>query len=217
MAKFVSKIILFTLSACPTGRSMGTVLKEVVENYLNIIFDTVYVDIDVKTTNNYRIKENPTTLFLDRTDNELYRLEGFKETEQVKQIIDEIDENKKNFSASIDENQEITEHYTIYLYKDEIPSPVKVKYRNQTSVKAPRIIAVQLLMKTNIEGYDNPFSPESKLELIEFKGNSATVTVQFNDVYSMLVKKMELLLLRTLSLFGIKQVTLQISREKIDE
>lgn len=87
MDDHVSKIMLFTLSACPMGRSMSDVLEEVQQTFPQIQFETVYVEIMADRANHYRIKKNPTTLFLDGQGNELYRMEAFAETDEIIAII----------------------------------------------------------------------------------------------------------------------------------
>ncbi|UQZ33431.1 hypothetical protein C2I18_07590 [Paenibacillus sp. PK3_47] len=92
MRQTIDKILLFTLSACPMGRSMKTVLEEWLasENEYGITFDVIYVDVDPETTNRYRIKVNPTTIFLDGDSMELYRIEGFKEIEDVRRLTNQL-------------------------------------------------------------------------------------------------------------------------------
>ena len=155
MSQTVDKIILFTLAACPTGRNMGTILREVGEKYPSIKLKTVYVEIDIEMTNHYRIKTNPTLLFLNREDKELFRLEGFHETEEINDIIREINQNKRSSTQTREPNKGTTENYTIFLLKSGKPTAVKVQHYNETSIKAPRITIINILLNADINGYEN--------------------------------------------------------------
>ncbi|GED34102.1 hypothetical protein P9G84_31745 [Brevibacillus centrosporus] len=64
MSETVKKIILLTLTACPMGRSMGEVLQEIRSSFPELETETVYVELDAKRTNDFRVKNNPTLLFL---------------------------------------------------------------------------------------------------------------------------------------------------------
>lgn len=213
MEQRVDKIILFTLSACPTGRSMSTVLREVIKILDTIQFETVYVDIQTEITNRYRVKKNPTTLFLDKQGNELYRTEEFQETEQVMDFIRQINQKTLDVQLSYEENKESVENYTVYLFQNESVVPIELQYQNKTSVRAPRITAIQLLLKTKKEGYENPFPDSSVLELVNFKGNVVHIVINMkNEEEQQSDKdKMRLALIKTLSRFGVEYVELTIT------
>lgn len=66
MSQSIKKLILFTLSACPMGRSMNTVIGELLTCKKEFAYEVVYVDVDHETTNRYCVKVNPTTLFLNQ-------------------------------------------------------------------------------------------------------------------------------------------------------
>ena len=201
------KIILFTLSACPMGRSMGTVLKEVAALFPELEFESVYVEIQVEEANHYRIKTNPTTVFVDKNGIELYRLEGFHETNIVKDVIEKINENKVKAVPELAENTETEEKYIIYLLKDRKFTPVEVVYNNKTSIKAPRITVINLLLQASKEGYNNPFPSGTTLELVQFKDTHGNITLKFeNDVDQAALESMKEALQLTLSQYGIKQV-----------
>ncbi|MED0677484.1 thioredoxin family protein [Aneurinibacillus thermoaerophilus] len=157
MSHKIHLINLFTLTACPMGRSMGDVLFEISEHYEDIQTKIIYVELNTEATNFYRIKKNPTLLFLSNERKEIARLEGFHETEEVKNLIDQINQNNLNISIAYDENQVSSETYTIYLYKDNNIAPIEINYQYPTSVKAPRITIINLLLKANIDGYYNTF------------------------------------------------------------
>lgn len=211
MNNAVHKMMLFTLSACPVGRSMGTVLQETVERHPEIAWDAVAVDIMTDVTNQYRIKQNPTTLFLDREGRELYRLEGFQETEQVLDAIRKINEGNLRSEAEYEPNRESTEMYTIYLIKEGELVPVETRYINATSVRAPRITAIQLLLRTRPDGFVNPFPPSARLERVDFfEGKRGEIRIAADrealDAGAESVMREALAL--TLSHFGIEETKL---------
>ncbi|WP_139314533.1 hypothetical protein [Desulfosporosinus metallidurans] len=86
------------------GKSMGTVLREVAALFPELNFQTVYVEIQVEEANHYRIKTNPTTLFVDESGIELYRLEGFHETNLVKDTINKINQKKIELPTGVKEH-----------------------------------------------------------------------------------------------------------------
>ncbi|CAM3792377.1 hypothetical protein [Marinicrinis lubricantis] len=88
----IKKIMLFTLSACPLGRSMGTVLREVIRIFEKIELETVFIDVQTEMTNFYRVKKNPTTIFIDDSGNEKYRVQEFLETEHVINLLEQINQ-----------------------------------------------------------------------------------------------------------------------------
>lgn len=208
----VVKTLLFTLSACPLGRSMSSVLHEVKDRLEGIELQTVYVDVDTETTNQYRIKANPTTVFTDRSQQELYRFEGFKETEETIHLIEQINVGALGNYMAPPENQTSVEAYTIYLYRGDQQVAVETEYVNKTSVKAPRITAIQQLLRTRIEGLENPFPPSSSLESVKFNQECGYVTVEVKDLNGHLdTEKMRTALMMTLAVFGITQVELKLS------
>ncbi|MHB1654319.1 MAG: GerMN domain-containing protein [Desulfitobacteriaceae bacterium] len=208
----LTKIALFTLSACPIGRSMGTVLREVAALFPEMTFETIYVELQVEETNRYRVKTNPTTLFLDRYGKELYRLEGFRETDEVINVMAKINKDEIMASGGIEENQATIEKYIVYLYRGELLVPVEVEHKNFTSVKAPRITVVNLLIQAQIEGLENPFPPGTTLELVQFKDKKGYITLNLKaDINSKSLAKMKGALIKTLSHFGLETIELLFS------
>lgn len=207
----VRGVMLFTLSACPLGRSMNSVLGEVRKRVEGLEFQTFYVDVDTDMTNRYRIKTNPTTLFLDLHDNELYRFEGFKETEEIFRIIEQINGGSLKNHEERQENQESVESYIIYLYLNETAAPINTSYVNKTSVKSPRITAIKQLLQTRPKGYENPFPPSSSLKLVHFEDDHAEIIIQTdNSVSNADMMKMKTLLEKTLASFGVVNVELSL-------
>jgi|SRR5680860_67744 len=207
------KIVLFTLSACPVGRSMGTVLREVTALFPELNFETVYVEIQVEEANHHRIKTNSTTLFVDENGIELYRLEGFHETNIVKDTLEKIKQKKIELAPELTENKETAEKYFLYLLKDGKVSPVEVAYINRTSIKAPRITAITLLVQASKEGYSNPFPLGTTLELVQFRDTTGIITLKLaNDVDQATLESMKEALQQTLSQYGIKQVELILQK-----
>jgi hypothetical protein len=211
MNKLTNKIIFFTLRACPIGRSMGTVLKEVAALFPELKFETVYVEVQVEEANHYRVKTNPTTLFVDENDTELYRLEGFHETNIVKDVIENIDQGEIRGTQEQVENTETDEKYVIYLLKDGKFSQVEAVYNNRTSIKAPRITAITLLLQASKEGFSNPFPPGTNLELVQFQNTHGTITLKLAiDAGEAQLELMKEALQLTLSQYGIRDVDLLI-------
>lgn len=196
---------------------MGTVLCETKNKFSEIGFDTIYVEIMTDITNHYKIKKNPTVLFLDEQSNELYRMEGFIETEKMIETIEKLNVNVLQSSEKYEDNQEIIENYTIYLYKNKDLVPLEIQHNNITSVQAPRITAINVLIKAEIEGYENPFHLlSSKLEHVNFDQNRAYVIIYIHadEIDKSTRNKMECALTTTLSQFGIKGVKLTIINEE---
>lgn len=218
MTHSVHKIALFTLAACPIGRSMGTVLQEIAALHPEIEQKRAYVEIETEDTNRYRVKTNPTTLFLSEDGQELYRLEGFKETSEIQDILEKLDRHELTTPPEHEENREVIEKYTVYLYKDKGHElvPLEVEYLNRTSVKAPRITATRLLVQAEAPGYKNPFPSGTTLELVQFKENQGQITLHFPEhIKARLAEglpKMTTALQKTLSHFGISEVEI-ISNE----
>lgn len=210
MSQSVKKLILFTLSACPMGRSMNTIIGELLACKKELAYEVVYVDVDHETTNRYRIKMNPTTLFLDGSGVELYRIEGFKETEEVWNLFRQIEEGSLRSEAPREENRETTETYTIYLFQNGNAVPVETTVINKTSVKAPRITTIQQLLRTRPEGFDNPFPADTSLERVSFHHDSCVVTLRSTNEVSMEeTDRMKTLLAHTLAVYGISEIKLE--------
>lgn len=210
MTQQVAKLMLFTLSACPLGRSIQTVLGEVLTVKKKLNYEAVYVDADPETTNRYRIKSNPTTLFLSDGELELYRFEGFKETAEVLAIIEQIEEGILASSENREENQQTEEVYTVYLYEGEQIVPIAVSYINLTSVKAPRITAIQQLLCVRRDGLENPFPEHASLEAVSFQKESGVVTLRSDEkVSASQAKRMRVLLSHTLAFYGVSEVALE--------
>ncbi|MMZ43464.1 hypothetical protein D1872_50140 [compost metagenome] len=172
---------LFNLSACPVGRSMGTILNEIKSHRSDLSFRTVYLDVETDLTNLYRVKKNPTTLFLDEQEKELGRIVGFKETDAVLLYINQLNDITSSASFPLEENQPSKETYTLFLLQGENLKPVLWEYDNLTSVRAPRITAIQLLLRSKKEGYINPFPPSCKLEYVDFKETNGRVVLKINS------------------------------------
>lgn len=218
MEQSVTRIALFTVKACPIGRNMGHVCQEIAARYPDIQIGTYYVEDDIDETNRYRIKRHPTVLFLDQHGKELYRAEGFTDTDEVARIIEQIRLQKLPSTADYDENAPVVEKYTIYLYRDGVPMPVDVEYNNATGVRAPRITAVRLLLTTRPDHYENPFPEKTTLELIQFEGTRAVVHLRMrrgNFVPDR--EKMKRLLQKTLAAFGIEEVQVEMGDDSTAE
>ncbi|KKC47795.1 hypothetical protein CA600_05255 [Paenibacillus sp. VTT E-133280] len=206
----VKKMMLFTLSACPLGRSMNNVLREVQICQDELSYEVVHVDVHPDLANHYRIKTNPTTLLVDASNQELYRFEGFKETEETLRIIGQVNNKSLRSSDDLPENQEITETYVIYLYQNGMAVPVETFYVNKTSIKAPRITAIGQLLNTRIDKYDNPFPPSSALEGVHFEQGIGEVTILVHPSEAELdQEKMKIVLEHTLAPYGIKSVNIK--------
>lgn len=208
----VKKILFFTLSACPVGRSMGTVLREVRRIYDWIELETIYVDIQTELTNLHRVKKNPTTIFLDAAGNEKYRVEEFLETEHVINLLEKVNQGESE-RRELEENRESEERYTIYLFQNEEIVPIEVIYTNPTSVRAPRITAIKLLLAAQYDGFMNPFPASAELDLVLFKDKQGEIIIDMSEVDCCRAEreKMKRLLEKTLSHFGIEDVDITIT------
>lgn len=208
----IKKIMLFTLSACPLGRSMGTVLREVIKIFKKIELETVFTDVQTEMTNFYRVKKNPTTIFIDDSGNEKYRVQEFLETEHVINLLEQINQGESE-RREIEENRESEERYTIYLFQNEETVPIEVIYTNPTSVRAPRIIAIKLLLAAQYDGFMNPFPASAELELVLFKDKHGEIIIDMCEVDCCKADrdKMKGLLVKTLSHFGIEEVDITIT------
>ncbi|GED68746.1 hypothetical protein BRE01_24480 [Brevibacillus reuszeri] len=210
MSQQVAKLMLFTLSACPMGRSIHTVLGEVLTVKKGIVYEIVSIDADHETTNRYKIKANPTTLFLAEDGQELYRFEGFKETAEVLSLFEPVEEGALPPVADREENRQTEEVYTVYLYDAEQIVPIEMTYHNLTSIKAPRITAIQQLLRAQREGLENPFSAQSSLETVSFQNQSGVVTLRSDGkVSASQSERMRILLAHTLAVYGVSEVALK--------
>lgn len=210
MSQLVRKIILFTLSACPMGRSMNIVIGEILTCKKDLSYEVVYVDVDHETTNRYRVKMNPTTLFLDLNGSELYRIEGFMETEEVWNSFREIEKGSLRSEEPREENRETTDTYILYLYHNGHVIPVEEEVKNLTSVAAPRITVIQQLLSTRPEGFDNPFPRDASLEQVTFIDKYGVVRLHApNEVDKQETERMKALLIRTLEAYGITEIILE--------
>jgi hypothetical protein len=210
MRQLVRKMMLFTLSACPMGRSMNTVIGEILTCKNDLAYQVVYVDVDYETTNRYRVKMNPTTLFFDLNGRELYRIEGFMETAEVWKLFSQIEEGSLRSEEPREENRETNETYTLYLYHNGHIVPVEEEVKNLTSVAAPRITVIQQLLRTRPEGFDNPFPVDTSLDRVAFHNQYGVVTLRAqNEVGKQETERMKELLTRTLNAYGITEVILE--------
>ncbi|MCY9657167.1 thioredoxin family protein [Paenibacillus chondroitinus] len=214
MERAVNKILLFTLSACPMGRSMGSVLREVERIFDKIELETIFVDVQTELTNQYRVKANPTTMFLDQEGKELYRIEGFQETEQVIDLIERLERQDMDSAEQYEENQATLEQYTVYLYQNDSLVAVEIPYENKTSVRAPRITAIKVQLQAQEAGYQNPFPRSASLELVQFKGSAGDIVINMKneDEQGIDKEKMRLALSKTLSHFGVAEIELTLTK-----
>lgn len=210
VSQMVQKMFLFTLSACPMGRSMNTVIGEILSYKNDLSYQVVYVDVDHETTNRYRVKKNPTTLFLDHNDREIYRIEGFMETAEVWNLFRQIEDGSVHSKEPREENRETNETYTVYLYRHGQVVSVETQLINLTSVSAPRITVIQQLLRARPKGFDNPFPVDASLERVHFHNEYGVVTLHAqNEVDKQESKRMKVLLSRTLTAYGITEVMLE--------
>ncbi len=219
MTKTVASIMLFTLSACPMGRSMGMVMNEIQVRYERIHIEIVYVELQPEEANKYRIKSNPTTLFLNEHQEELYRVEGFAETEVIETYIEQLNEGMLMTAERLAENEASEEEYTIYLRQNEKWVAVKQVYANYTSIKAPRIHAILALLTA--EGSDqertaNVFPKHSQLVKLSFLDQTAQVELDLPNARDIGIQQLELMreaLQLTLETFEVKNVELILDRK----
>ena len=170
----VCHLMLFTVSACPVGRNMGTVLQEVAARHPELRVETVYVDAEPEKTNRYRVKKNPSLLLLQEGGVESMRLEGFHDTEAVERALRQI-QNGEVPMQSYEENRASVETYRVFLWQGDDLVPVDVTYRNPTGVPTPRITAIQLLLQATAADAENPFPTGTALEKVQFAGEQARV------------------------------------------
>nr|WP_232380840.1 GerMN domain-containing protein [Paenibacillus tianjinensis] len=192
---------------------MKTVVQEVVNQMERMEYKLVYADVQEEITNQYGVTHNPTLVFLDEQERECYRVEGFKETQKIIDIIQHIDSGELTATHNIQNALVRQERYTVYLFKGNKPVPVEMTYTNKTAVVAPRITAIRQLLAAKKEGLENPFPPNSELLEIDFADHKATIKIQVHSSgSSMAVEKMQIAVLYTLGHFGIQKVNLQFIR-----
>lgn len=209
----VDKILLFTLAACPTGRSMSQVLGELHERYPELATQIYYTEVHIAETNHYRIKQNPTLLFLSKEGKELSRLEGFHETEAVETHLHQLEEGTVGQEVPPGENVATLEKYSLHLYKEAQLQALEVEYLNPTGVKAPRITAIQLQLTTQKPGLINPFPEGTKLELVQFDGAKGCIYLQMDQpVTDQQLERMKRALQATLKPFGIEEIEVQVNQ-----
>lgn len=211
MGRMIRKILLFSVTACPMGRSMQTVVQEVGRQLNGIEHEVVYADVQHDPTNQYRITQNPTVVFLDEREKECYRVVGFIETQELIDLIRRVETGEVIQLESVPNALASQEKYTVYLYDGAVPIPVETVYNNKTAVVTPRITAIRLLLETTAEGFINPFPPNSALMKVDFTDRVASVEIQVEEqVSSMETVKMEQTLLYTLRHFEIQTVDLRL-------
>jgi hypothetical protein len=116
--------------------------------------------------------------------------------------------------VACEESNPSAEHYTIYLIRNNEPVPVQIEYQNLTSVKAPGITAIQLLLQTMRLGYENPFPQDSRLDLVRFTGSRGEIFITMTEKVSEgQFEKMRRVLEKTLALFGIFEVEIKSAEE----
>jgi len=209
----VAALKLFTLSACPMGRSMGMVMDEVQGRYEALHIDTVYVELMAQEANDYKIKKNPTTLFLNYNGEELYRIEGFAETEVIIHHLEQLNEGVFMPSEKLGKNELTIETYTVYMLDEAGLIAVEQSYNNETSIKAPRIHAILTLLKAKQEGsrFVNPFPAGSELVSVQFTDEHGTIEVRYTQQAEVEGSSFELrqqVLEQTLRPFGIERIEL---------
>jgi len=209
MLSRVKKVLLFTVTACPMGRSMNTVMKEVCNALPQLCYEVVYADLQPDITNRYRVSKNP-TMILSGIDEELFRIEEFTETDDMISIIQQTEAGKLATEKRDETSGGSIEEYVVYLLKDGELTPVRVTYENKTSVKSPRITAIKCLLKGE-EGYVTPFPPASELLQVQFDGKVGEVFVRVTLPELQIDQEMmKEALLHTLSPYGVQQVGLHL-------
>jgi len=206
----VTKVLLFTVTACPIGRNMDIVIKEVCTELPQLEFEVIYTDLQHEITNRFCVSNNPTIIILDRMGKELYRVKEFTETDDMLAIIKQTEAGKLTAEKCIDATTGSIEEYFVYLLKDNELAPVRVTYYNKTSVKSPRISAIKCLI-IGEEGYVSPFPPSSELLSVRFDGSAGEVVVRVSPSDLQIDQEtMREALLHTLGHFGILQVNLEL-------
>lgn len=208
----VRKLRLFTVTACPTGRSIGTVLREVCSRLTELSCEIIYVELHPDLANRCRISTNPTTVLLDEREEELFRLQGFTDTDELIAAIRDANEGR----LQEDHDCEVpcggaAETYILYLYRGDSLVPYETEYSNPTAVKAPRITAIRLLLQVRAEGLRNPFPSSSVLTEVNFADRLGEVAIRTSETVSSDDReRMRLALVHTLAHFGIDEVMLRI-------
>lgn len=211
MRQTIHELLLFTVTACPIGRSMQDIVKEVTSQLSSIKYKLVYADVHHEITNQYGITLNPTIVFLDERGCECYRVEGFKETQEIIDLIHRVEWEGLTGSKNIPNTLAKVEKYTVYLYKGNELVPVESTYVNHTAVVTPRITATRLLLKAKKDGLSNSFPQNTELMEINFVNKSASLKIKvFRSVTSMESEKMQIAMLYTLRHFGIQSVEFQL-------
>ena len=213
MENNVAALKLFTLSACPMGRSMGMVMNEVQGRYEALQTDTVYVELMAQEANDYKIKKNPTTLFLNYYGEELYRIEGFAETEVIIHHMDQLNQGVFMPTEKLDRNELTIETYTVYMLDQADLTAVEQTYNNLTSIKAPRIHAILTLLQAKQEDSHlvNPFPVDSELVSVQFSDEHGIIEVRYTKQAEVEGSSFELrqqALQKTLQPFGIEEIEL---------
>ncbi|MFD2117380.1 hypothetical protein ACFSTH_10020 [Paenibacillus yanchengensis] len=216
MANNVTALKLFTLSACPMGRSMGMVMDEVQARYTSLHIDIIYVEIEAELANEYRIKTNPTTLFINDHNEELFRMEGFVETEVIVDYIEQLNEGIFMLDEKLPPNESVQETYTVYLSDGTKLVAASHTYYNQTAIAAPRIHAILSLLSATADGLYNPFPLETKLISVQFIERVGTVTLGIADYKSLEISEQTHALMKqalqlTLQSFDVTDVELIIA------
>lgn len=208
---WLKSICLFTVTACPMGRSMGTVMKEAESELTDIEFQIIYVDAEPDQANQYQISTNPTTLYLSEEGRELYRLEGFYETEDILRTAEKVAEGSISTEPSVPVIQQgLAETYVVYLYLEDELVPVQTEYLNPTSVKSPRLTSIRQLLRTRTANLTNPFPRSAILEQAEFHGHLATISIRVDDADSAFDREPAAAALqKTLEVDGITEVNLK--------
>ncbi|KHF41184.1 thioredoxin family protein [Halalkalibacter okhensis] len=208
----VTNLTLFTMSACPLGRTMRHVLEEVTTLLPEQTFSIVFIDQEPELTNEARISNNPTTLFRDKNRKEVNRVEGFMETDEVIQLI----KTKKTYTTlpSGAKREKSVETYTIYLLNGDALEAVDIDFTNPTSVKTPRITAINLLLEADLQPLINPFPDSTTLELVSFEEDLARVYINHEEktISEGTAYKMKRCLQQTLHSYGTKKVELVLKR-----
>lgn len=206
----LKSICLFTVTACPTGRSMGMVMQESAGVLEQLEFQTIYVDAEPDKANQYGVSVNPSTLFLGQEGLELYRLEGFHETRVIVRTAVQIMEGSLSGQLPAPSAPENTaEAYEVYLYQENELVPVLTEYMNPTPVKSPRLTAIRQLLRTRVLDCENPFPRSASLDLARFQGSLAKVYICTDEADSGYDRRRAAAALqKTLEIFGIYEVEL---------
>ncbi|MEF2244643.1 hypothetical protein [Paenibacillus sp. IITD108] len=219
MENNVTALKLFTLSACPLGKSMGMVMNEVQGRYASLQIDTIYVELSAQEANDFRIKKNPTTLFLNDGGEELYRVEGFAETEVIIQHIDQLNEGVFMKSEKLMKNEQTVETYTVYMLENNELAAVEQTYTNETSIAAPRIHAIFALLQARRDNMTNVFPAHSELVSVQFSDGKGRIEIRYANksaAESSFYELRRMALLKTLHPFHVTEVELVESYETVD-